>query len=71
MTIRKQFDSKNLAHGVYDEEKHVLEITFQTGAVYRYKDVPEDVFNELCSAESAGRYFAANVKNAFDFERIS
>ena len=54
----------------YDEQSKVLTITFNNGGSYEYYDVPKKVFDELISAESEGKYFLANVKNKFKFEKI-
>jgi hypothetical protein len=71
MSLRKHFDSANLAFAEYDPETKALEITFKNGWKYRYKDVPHEVFNDLCSAESAGRFHAAEIKNTYAYEKVS
>lgn len=71
VSIRKQFDSSNLAHGEYDAEACELKMTFQNGDVYVYKDVPADVFNQLCSVTSAGAYFYREIRGVFDFEKVT
>lgn len=71
MTIRKQFDSANLAFGEYDATDSTLVITFKNGSRYRYKAVPPEVFNDLCTALSAGRFHAAEIKNVYENERLS
>lgn len=53
----------------YDDKENCLSVTFASGGTYKYKDVPKTVFNELISAESEGKYFLANVKNKFEFEK--
>jgi hypothetical protein len=46
----------------YDEEQQILEIEFTNGAVYRYFDVPTQVYRGLMAAESHGRYFHQHVR---------
>lgn len=41
----------------YDLETRTLEIEFAGGDVYQYFDVPNEIYQELLSAESKGRYF--------------
>ena len=53
-----------------DDETGVLWVEFHTGRAYSYADVPYGVHRELLDAESAGRYFAANVRNDFEYESV-
>ncbi|MCX7429196.1 MAG: KTSC domain-containing protein [Planctomycetia bacterium] len=48
----------------YDEDQQTLEIEFTNGAVYRYFDVPAEVYRGLMAAESHGRYFHEHVRSA-------
>jgi len=47
-----------------------LDIQFTSGAVYRYFDVPEGVFDGLDRASSKGGYFNQSVRNVYLFERL-
>ena len=47
----------------YYEDSQTLEIEFTNRAVYRYYDVPPDVYRELMAAESHGRYFHQHVRD--------
>lgn len=58
----------DVIHAVgYDEEIRVLEIIFNNGRIYQYRDVPREVFEGLMAAESKGNYFQENVRDEFDF----
>lgn len=48
----------------------VLEIHFDSGRVYQYYDVPEDVYQGMLSAESKGRYFNTYVRDQFPYQEI-
>ena len=48
----------------YDQERQILEIEFANGAVYRYFDVPAEVYRGLKAAESHGQYFHQHVRSA-------
>ena len=48
----------------------VLEIRFESGRVYQYYNVPEDIFEGMMQAESKGRYFNANIRGKFDYQEI-
>jgi len=47
-----------------------LEIEFASGDVYRYFGVPPSVHDELMRAESHGRFFNANIRDRFRYERM-
>ena len=57
--------SSNLSACRYDEQERLLQIRFQSGRTYSYKDVPEEVASGLTSANSPGQYFNQNIKNIF------
>ncbi len=48
----------------------VLEIEFESGRVYQYYDVPQDIFEGMQNAESKGRYFNAHIRGQFDYQEI-
>ena len=55
----------------YDIESRILEIEFTGGVIYQYFDVPEDIYLDLMSAESKGRYFNLVVKPlGFDYHQL-
>jgi len=45
----------------------VLEIEFNGGAVYYYKEVKPEVVVELLLAESIGAHFASNIKTKYPY----
>jgi hypothetical protein len=59
--------SANLQSFDYDPEWEELTVTFRSGGVYRYDDVPEDVVDELKFAESRGRYFWRYIRQQYPF----
>jgi hypothetical protein len=48
----------------------VLEIVFESGRVYQYYDVPEEVFYGMLNADSKGKFFNANVRGKYSFREI-
>jgi tyrosyl-tRNA synthetase len=55
-----------------DGEKKTLEVHFQSGAIYRYFDVPDEICREFLQAESRGRFFQDHIRNAnFRFKKIA
>lgn len=51
----------------YDPETQELEVTFKKGRSYTYEGVPQAEYDNLVSAQSVGKYFAANIKNVYRF----
>jgi hypothetical protein len=67
---RELVESSNLTSVGYDKESEVLEIEFKHGGKYQYFDVPFKIYNELMNAESHGKYFAANIRNDFEYQKM-
>lgn len=57
--------STNLEAFDYDAEMRVLHIRFKGGRPYSYADVPPNVVEEFAAADSAGKFFAENIKERF------
>jgi hypothetical protein len=47
-----------------------MDLTFDDGSVYRYFGVPAPVYQALVDATSKGRYFAAEIRTKFPFDRL-
>ncbi|MDQ6761849.1 MAG: KTSC domain-containing protein [Bacteroidota bacterium] len=54
----------------YDIESATLRITFVSGMIYDYKDVPEDVYIAMETSGSKGTYLNKHIKGNYDFEKI-
>jgi hypothetical protein len=68
---RKPVQSSNLAGIGYNRSARVLEIEFQSGAIYRYREVPAEIYEGLLSAESKGQYFIRHVRGRYEFRRMN
>ena len=64
------FESSTLRHVEFDNESKELTVTFLSGARYVYLGVDAKVFLELSAAPSKGKYFAANIKNKFEWRQL-
>ena len=62
---RQPVNSIAIAKVGYSKRRHVLEIEFVNGAVYRYLDVPVNVYRDLMSAESKARFYDLNIKGHY------
>lgn len=60
-----------IRHYSYAARTAILTITFQSGSVYQYKEVPKRVYRALKIAASKGRYFNSFIKNTYAFEQLS
>jgi len=55
----------------YDGSRGLLYVKFKDGNIYRYYEVPEDIYNGILSASSNGRYFNKYIKNVYECERVN
>ena len=54
----------------YDSDKQCLIITFLSGNIYSYKDVPEKVYKQMKASQSKGKYFNHIIKDKYSFEKL-
>ena len=62
---RVPVESTALSSVGYSRYLQVLEVEFRSGGIYRYVDVPENVFHELMDAPSKTRYYNENVRGRY------
>ncbi len=62
--------SSNLSAVGYDKSTQIMHIRFNSGRLYAYYDVPENVYCELMSASSHGSYFNSVIKGCYGDTRI-
>lgn len=63
-------ESSTIDEMYYDLLERKLIVTFKNGSKYQYDGVPEDVFKELISTESIGKYFASNIRNKYTTTKL-
>jgi hypothetical protein len=54
----------------YDDEARELDIKFTSGKMYRYFNVPLEIYAEFLDAGSKGKFFNDNIKGAFAFVEV-
>ena len=54
----------------YDSENEVLQIEFNSGAVYQYSDIDEHTWEDLHSSDAVGRYYNQYIKGKYQSQRI-
>lgn len=60
--------SSNLSSVGY--ENGTLYISFNSGGLYAYYNVPASVYQDLITASSPGSYHAEYIKNVYRYQRI-
>jgi N-formylglutamate amidohydrolase len=48
----------------------VLELRFESGRVYQYYNVPEEVYNAMLTAASKGKYFNEHIRGKYSYQEI-
>jgi hypothetical protein len=54
----------------YDPATAILRITFVSGVVYDYKNVPEEIYKALKTSGAKGIYLNRHIKGRYQFEKI-
>jgi hypothetical protein len=62
---RQRVESTAIAGVGYSRRRHILEIQFVNGAIYRYLDVPPAVHRDLLSAESKARFYDSDIRGHY------
>ncbi len=55
----------------YDPDDHRLLVTFVSGRVYEYLDVPTGIAACFEDAESQGAFFNRHIRDHYDFREIT
>lgn len=48
-----------------------LTVEFNNGSKYKYSNVSEQIFMDFSHADSKGKYFAQNIRNEYECEKIT
>jgi hypothetical protein len=68
--LRTVVDSSSVRSVGYDARQRELELEYQGGRVYRYFDVPVEVYRGLLRADSIGSFVNDVVKPRYRFDRV-
>ena len=60
-----------IANIEYDQRRQRLTVTFVTGRIYEYVDVPPEVSASFQSAFSKGTFFNSYVRDRYDFRELT
>jgi hypothetical protein len=67
---RIKLGASKLVSAGYTADSKVLELQFEDGSRYQYFDVPDELYDELLSADSADEVFEREVEPKFAFVRV-
>ncbi len=67
---RKNVESSDLHSVGYDEDTQTLEIEFNSGGIYEYYNVPQNIYEGLINAPSYGKFFHRYIKGNYNFRKI-
>lgn len=62
---RQPVHSHALAAVGYSKRLHALEVEFVNGAIYRYSNVPPEIYRDLLGAPSKAQFYDENVRGHF------
>ncbi len=68
---RQRVESSAVRSVGYDKKRRILEVEVAGGAVYQYLDVPAREYFALVSADSVGRYYNQQIKEAYEFRKVT
>jgi hypothetical protein len=72
MLIKHDVGSSMIKAMAYDPDEKKLWLTFKSDALYEYRGVDQSLVNGFLEAESKGKYFRENIKDApeLEFEKV-
>ena len=62
--------SSNFKRAEYDTVTKHLIIEFNTGIRYEYLDVPHQVFTQMRTSESQGKFFSSKIAKEYKFKKL-
>ncbi len=63
-------DSTAISAIAYDRDRAKLFVRFVSGERYVYVGVPGEVHRSFCDAESKGRFFQAEIRDRYPYNRL-
>ena len=66
----RRVESEMLRLVGYDAALRILEVVFNSGDRYRYKQVPPSRYQALMRARSIGQYMQKHIIGHYEYERV-
>ncbi len=60
-------ESEMLASTGYDSKNRILYALYNTGQLYEYHDVPQEVYDDLLAAESKGHFMQEKIIDVYPY----
>jgi hypothetical protein len=67
---RDPVSSSNLVSVGYEPDSETLEVEFKGTGVYQYYNLPTFMHERLMAADSVGKFFNAEIKNAYPCSKV-
>lgn len=62
-------ESSHVSSIKYDGDAKEVSVQFHGGDIYRYKNVPENVWNEFLGSDSKGRFIHVILTRQYEYEK--
>jgi|TARA_R110000782_G_scaffold94937_2_gene178767 hypothetical protein len=69
-TIESYYNSSNVLKSIYHESTADLDVVFKSGAVYRYRNVPNTVLLKLENSKSQGKFLNQEIRDKFQSTKV-
>ena len=69
-TINVEIQSSNLKSASYDTESKILTVTFNNGSIYKYYELPWEVFTKFRMSDSQGKFFNAEISKKYKYKKL-
>ena len=66
MTEEHTLNSSFLDSCSYDKEAKELAVSFRNSKIYRYLNVPVEVYEDFKNAPSAGEFYSSKIKGKYE-----
>lgn len=68
--IINEIKSTNLKKSEYDTETKKMTVTFNSGSVYEYNEIPHQLYTQFRMSESQGKFFSSKIAKTFKYKKI-
>jgi hypothetical protein len=68
--IKNEIKSSNIKSSEYDTESKELVVEFNSGAKYKYNNVPHQVYTKFRLAESQGKFFTTDIAKQYSYKKV-
>jgi len=63
-------DSSMIKRVVFNFATNSLKVEFNGGALYEYANVDPQLYEDMCKAESQGKFFNEKIKNNYEHTKL-